>query len=83
MMDRTPRQAPLAMDADTFRALGHQLVDQLASALDGLPEGPLTRDQSPSAVRQAFDLSSPLPESGTAPAPSPLCPRSSISPLAR
>ena len=69
MMDRTPRQAPLAMDADTFRALGHQLVDQLASALDGLPEGPLTRDQSPSAVRQAFDLSSPLPESGTDPGP--------------
>jgi glutamate/tyrosine decarboxylase-like PLP-dependent enzyme len=63
------RRAPLAMDGATFRALGHRLVDQLAAFLDALPHGPVTRDESPSAVRQALDLSGPLPESGTDPGP--------------
>jgi glutamate/tyrosine decarboxylase-like PLP-dependent enzyme len=67
MMDDLVRQAPLAMDAATFRTLGHRLVDQLAESLDALPRGPVTRDESPSAVRQAFDLSAPLPESGIDP----------------
>jgi glutamate/tyrosine decarboxylase-like PLP-dependent enzyme len=69
MMDDPVRQAPLAMDAATFRALGHRLVDQLAASLDALPRGPVTRDESPSAVRQALDLSAPLPESGMEPGP--------------
>ena len=69
MMDDSVRQAPLAMDAATFRALGHRLVDQLAESLDALPRGPVTRDESPSAVRQALDLSAPLPEMGTDPGP--------------
>jgi glutamate/tyrosine decarboxylase-like PLP-dependent enzyme len=68
-MDDPVRQAPLAMDAATFRALGHRLVDQLAASLDALPRGPVTRDESPSAVRQALDLSAPLPESGMEPGP--------------
>jgi glutamate/tyrosine decarboxylase-like PLP-dependent enzyme len=63
------RQAPLAMDAGTFRALGHRLVDQLAECLDAVPRGPVTRGESPSAVRQALDLSGPLPESGMDPGP--------------
>jgi glutamate/tyrosine decarboxylase-like PLP-dependent enzyme len=67
-IDETLRAAPLAMDAATFRLLGHRLVDQLAAALDALPRGPVTRDESPSAVRQALDLSGPLPEAGTDPA---------------
>jgi len=63
------RRAPLAMDAATFRNLGHQLVDQVAEFLESLPHRPVTRDQSPSAVRNALDLSGPLPESGTDPEP--------------
>ena len=53
------------MDAAAFRAHGHALVDQIAELLDGIPDGPVTRDESPSAVRQALDLDGPLPEEGT------------------
>jgi aromatic-L-amino-acid/L-tryptophan decarboxylase len=61
------RQAPLAMGSATFRALGHQLVDQIADFLEGLPRGPVTHDETPSAVRDALDLTGPLPERGTEP----------------
>jgi aromatic-L-amino-acid decarboxylase len=63
----TRRHAPLAMDRQTFRTLGHQLVDQVAALLDAVPHRPVTRDASPSAVRQALGLDGPLPESGTEP----------------
>ena len=63
------RHSPLAMDAETFRALGHRLVDQLAEFLESLPRGPVTHNESPSAVRDALDLTGPLPESGMDPGP--------------
>ena len=59
------RQAPLAMDAEQFRALGHALVDEIASQLASIPRGPVTRDRSPSAVRAALGLNSALPAEGT------------------
>jgi aromatic-L-amino-acid decarboxylase len=62
------RHAPVAMDAATFRALGHRLVDQVAGFLESLPHGPVTRDESPSAVRDALDLTGSLPERGADPA---------------
>jgi glutamate/tyrosine decarboxylase-like PLP-dependent enzyme len=57
------------MDAETFRSLGHRLVDQVAGFLESMPRGPVTRDESPSAVRDALELSGSLPESGTDPGP--------------
>ena len=63
------RHSPLAMDAATFRALGHRLVDQVAEFLESMPRGPVTRNESPSAVRDALDLTGPLPESGMDPGP--------------
>ena len=69
MPDDVHRQAPLAMDAATFRALGHRLVDELAAALEAVPRGPVTRAESPSDVRRAFHLEAPLPESGCDPGP--------------
>jgi aromatic-L-amino-acid/L-tryptophan decarboxylase len=63
------RHAPLAMDAATFRELGHRLVDQVAGFLESLPSGPVTRDESPSIVRDALDLTGSLPEIGTDPGP--------------
>ncbi len=68
-VDDSIRQAALAMDATTFRALGHRLVDQLAAFLESMPQRPVTRDEAPSVVRDALDLASPLPELGTDPAP--------------
>src|SRR5438093_7655106 len=61
------RHSPLALDATTFRALGHRLVDQLVELLASVPNGPVTHDESPSAVRDALDLNGPLPEHGTDP----------------
>ena len=60
----TTRTSPLAMDAVTFRALGHRLVDSLADFLESLPRRPITRNESPSEVRAALDLNGPLPEAG-------------------
>ena len=61
------RQAPLTMDAATFRSLGHRLVDQVAGLLESVPLGPVTRDEPPSAVREALCLTGPIPESGMDP----------------
>ena len=69
MTKDTNRQAALAMDAQTFRMLGHQLVDQLADCLAAVPRGPVTRGETPSAVRAALNLTGPLPESGSDPGP--------------
>ena len=67
--DDGERRAPLAMDAAEFRALGHRLVDQVAALLESIPQRPVTRDESPSAVREALGLDGPLPEAGAAPGP--------------
>ena len=69
MASNSVRYSPLAMDATTFRTLGHRLVDQLAELLESVPRGPVTRDESPSAVRDALDLTGSLPENGTDAAP--------------
>src|SRR6478672_389092 len=65
MKAESARSAPIAMEPAAFRALGHQLVDQLAQFLESLPERPVTRDESPSAVREALRLTGSLPEAGT------------------
>jgi aromatic-L-amino-acid decarboxylase len=65
--EKAMRQSALAMDAAVFRALGHRLVDQLATLLESVPRGPVTRAESPSTVRDALDLTGPLPEAGMDP----------------
>jgi glutamate/tyrosine decarboxylase-like PLP-dependent enzyme len=59
------RLAPLVMDAEQFRTVGHALVDQIAAFLDAIPRGPVTKDRTPAAVREALGLNAPLPEEGT------------------
>ena len=68
MPNSRSRHAPLAMDTETFKALGHQLVDQVAELLASVPGRPVTLDRSPSSIREALDLTGPLPEHGTDPA---------------
>ena len=63
------RDVPLAMDASTFKQLGHALVDQLADLIALVPSRPVTPGTRPSVVRQALNLDGPLPEQGTAPGP--------------
>ena len=67
--DTGSREAPLAMDADAFRALAHALVDQVADLLASVPGRPVTPSETPSEVRSALDLRRSLPEEGTAPGP--------------
>lgn len=61
------RRTPLDINPETFRALGHRLVDDIAGFLESLPSRPVTRGQPPSAVRGALGLGRPLPEQGDDP----------------
>ena len=59
------RAAPLDMSAAAFRTSGHDLVDQIADWLERMPDGPVTRDESPGDVRRALNADRGLPETGT------------------
>jgi len=58
-----PREAPLDMPAEEFRAAGHALVDQLADFLASLPERPVTPAPTQPEVRELLGDRS-LPETG-------------------
>jgi len=62
------RRTPLDINATTFRALGHRLVDDVAAFLESMPARPLTSSQPPSGVRDALGLGGPLPQHGADPA---------------
>jgi len=62
--DLTEREAPLDMNGEEFRKLGHRLVDQIAGFLDGVRDRPVTRDNSPAALRILLG-SDDLPTRGT------------------
>ena len=63
-----PRLVPLAIDAAQFRAIGHELVDRIASCLEALPDRPVTMGEAPEAVRAALRAEASLPEAGEDPA---------------
>ena len=59
------RRAPLTMDPEEFRRVGHDVVDRLASFLESLPGRPVTRSESPEEIRSVLDASRSLPAQGT------------------
>ena len=63
-----PREAPLELDPETFRLLGHDLVDRIARYLGGLRDGPVTGGETPDEIRQLLGAAAALPEEGADPA---------------
>jgi glutamate/tyrosine decarboxylase-like PLP-dependent enzyme len=57
--------APLAMDPQEFRRLGHTLVDSVADFLGTLPSRPVTTGESPATIRTLLNAEAALPETGT------------------
>ena len=64
--DLRNRRAPLEIHGDEFRKLGHQLVDDVAAFLDGLPRRAVTRGESPQEIRRLLG-SDTLPQNGSRP----------------
>ena len=62
-MTPPPRDAPLELDADAFRRLGHETVDAVADFLRSLPERPVAPGDDPAEVRAALGGRG-LPEAG-------------------
>jgi aromatic-L-amino-acid decarboxylase len=59
------RSAPLEMQPGEFREIGHRLVDEIAERLAHLPQGLVTRDESPADLRRALRAEQALPTAGT------------------
>ena len=63
------RRSPLELDPETFRALGHELVDELTKLLEELrspPSRSVVADQTPADVLAVLG-DTPLPEDGSPP----------------
>lgn len=58
------RARPLTIDRETFRAIGHRLVDEVADLLATVPTRPVTPAERPLDVRAALGTDARLPESG-------------------
>ncbi|MCK5449022.1 MAG: aspartate aminotransferase family protein [Gemmatimonadetes bacterium] len=62
------RDAPLDMDPELFRSLGHDLVDRISEFLSGMGERRVTTGESPLEIREALGVMTTLPEHGRDPA---------------
>jgi glutamate/tyrosine decarboxylase-like PLP-dependent enzyme len=62
------REVPLAIDARQFRAIGHDLVERIATFLETLPDRAVTCGEDPGVVRAAVGAGAGLPEAGEDPA---------------
>lgn len=58
---------PIAMAPEDFRRAGHRLVEVIAGFLSRMPEGRVTTDESPEALRALLGDDDSLPERGMDP----------------
>ena len=61
------RTAPVEMNEEQFRSLGHDLVDRIAGFLATIRARPVTPEESPLEVRAALTSDRELPEDGKDP----------------
>jgi len=61
------RVAPLVMTDESFRSVGHELVDRIAEFLSSIHTFPVTPPESPLDVRAALAADRKLPDAGQAP----------------
>jgi glutamate/tyrosine decarboxylase-like PLP-dependent enzyme len=59
------RNAPIALDTESFRRAGHELVDSVAEFLASMADHPVTPAETPDEVRALLDADAPLPDNGT------------------
>ncbi|MEE9599995.1 MAG: pyridoxal-dependent decarboxylase, partial [Anaerolineales bacterium] len=64
--DLRQRNAPLEIAPEDFRDLGYQVIDQLATFLESLPQRPVTPGETPSDIRKLLGNNT-LPDEGTSP----------------
>jgi len=64
--EQVKRKAPLEMNPNDFRELGHSLIDEIADFLESLPNRPVTTGEPPSKIKKLLGQES-LPENGTDP----------------
>ncbi len=62
-----PRDSPLAMSGEMFRQVGHDLVDQIASFMDGMGDRPVTLGESPGEIRALLPADRLMPREGCDP----------------
>lgn len=63
------RKAPLQIDPEEFRTMGHLLVDRIAKHFETLAAQRVTSGESPEALQKLLGADKPLPRSGSSPGP--------------
>jgi glutamate/tyrosine decarboxylase-like PLP-dependent enzyme len=64
---KTRRNAPIAIDAEGFRRMGHRLVDDVAELLATMPDRRVAPGETPAQVQELLGANRALPEDGTDP----------------
>jgi aromatic-L-amino-acid decarboxylase len=61
------RKAPISIDAEEFRKLGHMMIDQIAGLFASLPGRPVAPADTPARLRELLQADASLPETGADP----------------
>jgi glutamate/tyrosine decarboxylase-like PLP-dependent enzyme len=59
-----PRTAPIDLEPERFRLIGHELVDAISDWLARMPAGVVTKGESPADIRQVLQSDHVLPDHG-------------------